>query len=74
MLLVESRENRIKRLRDTDGDGVADQTETVATPRNGLDLPMGLAFADGDLFVANTSDVRRFAYAAAARSRARGGW
>ena len=64
VLLVESRENRIKRLRDTDGDGVADQTETVATPRNGLDLPMGLAFADGDLFVANTSDVRRFAYAA----------
>ena len=64
VLLVESRENRVKRLRDTDGDGVADQTETVATDRNGLDLPMGLAFADGDLFVANTSDVRRFAYSA----------
>ena len=62
VLLVESRENRIKRLRDTDGDGVADQTETVATRRNGLDLPMGVAFADGDLFVGNTSEVVRFAY------------
>lgn len=62
VLLVESRENRVKRLRDTDGDGVSDQAETVATDRNGLDLPMGLAFADGDLFVGNTSDVRRFAY------------
>ena len=62
VLLVESRENRIKRLRDTTGDGVADQTETIATGRNGLDLPMGLAFIGGDLFVGNTSEVVRFAY------------
>ncbi len=64
VLLVESRESRIKRLRDTDGDGVADATETIATSANGLDLPMGLAFVDGALYVGNTSDVRRYAYAA----------
>lgn len=62
VLLVESRENRIKRLRDEDGDGVAEAVDVVATATNGLDLPMGLAFAEGDLFVGNTSDVRRYAY------------
>ena len=72
VLLVESREHRIKRLRDTDGDGVADQTETVATDDNGLDLPMGLAFAQGDLFVGNTSDVRRFAYSPSEPLQGRG--
>lgn len=64
VLLVESRENRIKRLRDADGDGVAESVETIATSANGLDLPMGLAFLDGALYVGNTSDVRRYAYAA----------
>lgn len=64
VLLVESRENRIKRLRDADGDGVAESVETIATSANGLDLPMGLAFLDGVLYVGNTSDVRRYAYAA----------
>ncbi len=64
VLLVESRENRIKRLHDDDQDGAADRTETLATAANGLDLPMGVAFADGALFVGNTSDVRRYAYPA----------
>lgn len=62
VLLVESRENRIKRLRDADGDGVAESVETIATSANGLDLPMGLAILGGDLYVGNTSDVRRYAY------------
>ena len=64
VLLVESRESRIKRLRDADGDGVAESVETIATDANGLDLPMGLAFVDGALYVGNTSDVRRYAYSA----------
>ncbi len=64
VLLVESSENRIKRLRDADGDGVAESVETIATSANGLDLPMGLAVLDGALYVGNTSDVRRYAYAA----------
>lgn len=62
VLLVESRENRVRRLLDADGDGVAERVETFATEANGLDLPMGLAFADGALFVGNTSDVRRYPY------------
>ena len=64
VLLVESRENRIKRLRDEDGDGVAEAVEVVATSANGLDLPMGLAFVDGALYVGNTSEVRRYDYSA----------
>ena len=66
VLLVESRENRILRLGDTDGDGVADTRETVATSANGLDLPMGVAFVGDDIYVGNTSDVRRYAYRAGA--------
>ena len=72
VLLVESREHRVRRLRDADGDGVADVLETVATRANGLDLPMGLAFADGALYVGNTSDVRRYAYDPAAAVRGEG--
>ena len=72
VLLVESRENRIKRLRDTDGDGVADRVETIATRSNGLDLPLGVTFADGDLFVGNTSDVRRYPYSASGPVRGQG--
>ncbi len=63
VLLVESKQNRILRLRDADGDGVAETRETVATADHGLDLPMGLAFVGGDVYVGNTSDVRRYAYA-----------
>ncbi len=72
VLLAESREDRIKRMRDTDGDGVADQTETLGTDHNGLDLPMGMTFAQGDLFVGNTADVRRFAYGPGAPLQGRG--
>ena len=63
VLLVESRHNRIKRLDDRDGDGVAEVVETIGTAANGLDLPLGLAFIGGDLYVGNTSDVRRYGYA-----------
>lgn len=64
VLLAESRENRIRRLHDADGDGVAESVQTFATQdTNGLDLPMGMAFADGAFFVGNTGDVRRYPYA-----------
>ena len=63
VLLAASRENEIFRLRDADGDGVAESRETFATASaNALDLPMGMAFADGAFFVGNTSEVRRYPY------------
>ncbi|MDT0631686.1 PQQ-dependent sugar dehydrogenase [Rubrivirga sp. S365] len=64
VLLAASRENTILRLQDADGDGVAEDRETFATAdANALDLPMGMAFADGAFFVGNTSEVRRYPYA-----------
>ena len=64
VLLAASRENTVLRLRDADGDGVAEERGPFATEReNGLDLPMGMAFADGAFFVGNTGDVRRYPYA-----------
>jgi glucose/arabinose dehydrogenase len=48
-------------LPDRDGDGVADQ-KTLYYEGAGLHRPAGLAFHDGDLFVANTDGVVRFDY------------
>lgn len=44
-------------LRDTDGDHVADQTYTLAT---GLNMPNGVAFRNGSLYVAEISRILRF--------------
>ena len=67
VLLAESRRNRIRRLQDTDGDGVADDVSTFATElANGLNQPLGMAFGptgrggDVDFFVGNTDEVRRY--------------
>lgn len=63
VLLAASRENTIWRLRDADGDGVAESRSPFATAGdNALNLPMGMAFADGAFFVANTDAVRRYPY------------
>jgi glucose/arabinose dehydrogenase len=62
VLLAESYEHRVRLLRDTDGDGAADETTTFADARNGLDLPHGMAFAGGYVFVGNTGEVLRFPY------------
>jgi glucose/arabinose dehydrogenase len=63
IFVVESRANQIKVLRDTNGDGKPDVTETFAE-RN-LNKPFGIAFyPPGDdpqfLYVANTDGVVRF--------------
>src|SRR5438094_7770267 len=63
--VVESRANQIKVLRDTNGDGKPDVTETFA--EGGLNKPFGIAFyPPGDdpqfLYVANTDGVIRFPY------------
>src|SRR6516165_81172 len=65
IFVVESRANQIKVLRDTNGDGKPDVTETFAE-RN-LNKPFGIAFyPPGDdpqfLYVANTDGVIRFPY------------
>jgi len=58
------RAGRIVALPDRDGDGRADGVVPVA---DGLDLPHGLAFRDGRLWVAETGRVRHFRYDPAAR-------
>ena len=44
-------------LKDTNGDGKADQKFTLA---EGLRMPNGVAFKDGDLYVAEVSRILRF--------------
>src|SRR6266478_4830054 len=65
IFVVESRANQIKVLRDTNGDGKPDITETFA--ERDLNKPFGIAFyPSGDdpqfLYVANTDGVIRFPY------------
>ncbi|MGB7084006.1 MAG: hypothetical protein WBD47_00520, partial [Phormidesmis sp.] len=62
VLVTETRQNRIRRLIDADGDGVAETQETFATSRNGLNIPFGMAFADGAFFLGNTDEVVRFPF------------
>ena len=64
VLVTETRENRIQKLTDADGDGIAESKETFATARNGLDIPFGMAFAGGSFFLGNTDEVLRFPFEA----------
>ena len=63
VLVTETRDNRIRRLRDLDGDGKADTAWAFATASNGLNIPFGMAFADGAFFLGNTDEVRRYPFA-----------
>ena len=51
--------NRITLLRDTDGDGVADQRSVLL---EGLNSPFGMALVGADLYVANSDAVVKFPY------------
>ena len=62
VLVVESRNNRIHRLRDTDKDGQADIIQPFADERNGLNIPFGMAFGEDTFFLGNTNSVQRFEY------------
>ncbi len=44
-------------VQDTDGDNVADEKWTIAT---GLNMPNGVAFHDGDLYVAEVSRILKY--------------
>jgi glucose/arabinose dehydrogenase len=52
--------DRITLLRDTDGDGIADQRATFL---QGLHSPFGMALIGEDFYVANTDAILRFPYA-----------
>ncbi len=62
MLVAESSSNRIRLLRDTDGDGASDEESTFAGPSNGIDGPFGMAFSAGWFVVGNEGEVRRYEY------------
>ena len=51
--------DRITLLRDADGDGVAEERHAFL---ENLTSPFGMALAGGDLYVANTDSLVRFAY------------
>ncbi|MBD2362206.1 sorbosone dehydrogenase family protein [Anabaena minutissima FACHB-250] len=62
VLVTETRQNRIRLLRDTNGDGVADVRQTFASASNGLNIPFGMAFRGDSFFLGNTDAVIRFPY------------
>ncbi|GAB4180480.1 MAG: sorbosone dehydrogenase family protein [Coleofasciculaceae cyanobacterium] len=62
VLVTETRANRIRLLRDTNGDGVADVRKPFATAENGVNIPFGMAFAGDSFFLGNTGAVLRFPY------------
>jgi glucose/arabinose dehydrogenase len=62
VLVTETKQNRIRLLQDTNKDGVADVKSNFATTKNGVDIPLGMAFADNYFFLGNTNAVLRFPY------------
>lgn len=62
ILVTETEQNRIRLLRDSNGDGVADVRETFASGNNGLNRPFGMAFVGNSFFLGNTDAVVRFPY------------
>ena len=50
-------EDKVYAVKDTDGDGVADKKWVIAS---GLNMPNGVAFRKGDLYVAEVSRVTKF--------------
>ncbi|HEY9613137.1 PQQ-dependent sugar dehydrogenase [Allocoleopsis sp.] len=62
VLVTETRANRIRLLRDTNGDGVADVRKAFATAENAVNIPFGMTFAGDSFFLANTGAVLRFPY------------
>ena len=62
VLVTETRSNRIRLLRDTNGDGVADVKKTFATEQNGVNIPFGMTFSGDSFFLGNTGEVRKYRY------------
>ncbi len=62
VLVTETPETRIRWFKDTDNDGVADETGIFADADDGLNIPFGMAFAGDYFYVGNTDAVIRFPY------------
>ncbi len=62
VLVTETRQNRIRILKDTNKDGTADEIKTFANADNNLNIPFGMAFANNYFFLGNTNEVRRYSY------------
>ncbi|MGK7927074.1 MAG: sorbosone dehydrogenase family protein [Spirulina sp.] len=62
VLVTETRQNRIRLLKDRDGDGIAESKETFAQAENGLNIPFGMAFSQDSFFLGNTNAVRKYPY------------
>ncbi len=62
--------NRITLLRDTNGDGIVDQRSVFL---KGLNSPFGMALVGGDLYIADSDAILRFAYTPGATSIAGAG-
>lgn len=62
VLVTETKQNRIRLLGDTKGDGVADVKKTFASVANGLNIPFGMSFVGDSFFLGNTDGVLRFPY------------
>ncbi|BAZ51503.1 L-sorbosone dehydrogenase [Nostoc sp. NIES-4103] len=62
VLVTETRQNRIRLLHDSNGDGVAESQKIFASRANGLNRPFGMAFVGNFFFLGNTDAVVRFPY------------
>jgi glucose/arabinose dehydrogenase len=72
VLVTETRVNRIRRLRDVDGNGTADEATTFADVSNGVNIPFGMAFAGSHFYLGDTDAVIRFPYRTGQRLEGRG--
>jgi glucose/arabinose dehydrogenase len=62
VLAVQSKQNKINLLKDQNQDGIAEVQQTFGDRGNNLDQPLGMTFADGSFYVANTGEVLRYDY------------
>jgi glucose/arabinose dehydrogenase len=72
VVVTETRQNRIQRIRDTDGDGMPEQMAVFGDQSNGLNAPFGMAFTDTHFYLGNTDGVLRFPYRKGQRLEGRG--
>ena len=62
VLAVQSRQDKVVLLQDKDSDGVAEVSQTFGDRNNNLDQPLGVTFAGGSFYIANTGEVLKFDY------------